>query len=343
MRGLEKGEVAPHFILTDIKNGPFDLFSDGVAGRFVVLVFCRSDPLATAELEKFLHLQAAFDEIGARIVPVVSNKAVLDRTTFDNPLPFTVLPQATAELFEAYGIAYENNIEPSTTTVVLRPNGHVLRIVNDGSQAEEALEAIVDCCTSISGSPTGPHPPVLIVPDVLSAADCDQLIAAYEASKVPFIQVNEIKDQLSNVKTRVPDYGRQDRIDLMLNDGEVKDLVIRRLQARLLPEIEKAFQYKVTSLEGLRIAKYEGMRGGKSHGHRDNSEPEVAHRRFAVSINLNADDFQGGELRFPEFSDCRYKPTSGAAIVFSCSLLHEALQVEQGARYVLLVFLFGDR
>ena len=30
------------------------------------------------------------------------------------------------------------------------------------------------------------------------------------------------------------------------------------------------------------------------------------------------------------------------AICFSCSLLHEALEVTQGTRYVLMAFLYGE-
>lgn len=78
------------------------------------------------------------------------------------------------------------------------------------------------------------------------------------------------------------------------------------------------------------------------HGHRDNTEPNVAHRRFACSINLNAEDFEGGELAFPEFGDQRFSPRTGEAIVFSSSILHEPLHVTSGRRLVLLAFLFGD-
>jgi predicted 2-oxoglutarate/Fe(II)-dependent dioxygenase YbiX len=92
----------------------------------------------------------------------------------------------------------------------------------------------------------------------------------------------------------------------------------------------------------MRIGCYTGSRGGELHGHRDDSEPIGAHRRFATSINLNTEDYEGGELRYPEFGDQRYRPETGAAIVFSCSLLHEAMHVVSGTRYVLLAFLFGE-
>jgi predicted 2-oxoglutarate/Fe(II)-dependent dioxygenase YbiX len=42
---------------------------------------------------------------------------------------------------------------------------------------------------------------------------------------------------------------------------------------------------------------------------------------------------------FPEYGDYRYKPPAGAAVVFACSLLHEALPVTRGQRFALLSFL----
>jgi predicted 2-oxoglutarate/Fe(II)-dependent dioxygenase YbiX len=67
-----------------------------------------------------------------------------------------------------------------------------------------------------------------------------------------------------------------------------------------------------------------------------------SHRRFAASINLNTEEFEGGELRFAEYGDQRYRPATGDAIVFSSSILHEALEVRSGRRLVLLAFLYGE-
>jgi predicted 2-oxoglutarate/Fe(II)-dependent dioxygenase YbiX len=89
----------------------------------------------------------------------------------------------------------------------------------------------------------------------------------------------------------------------------------------------------------MRVGCYEGERGGELHGHRDNVEP-TPYRRFAMSMNLNVQEFSGGELRFPEFGDQRYRPNNGTAFVFSSALLHEALHVTAGRRLVLLAFLF---
>ncbi len=63
--------------------------------------------------------------------------------------------------------------------------------------------------------------------------------------------------------------------------------------------------------------------------------------RFAVSLNLNA-DYDGGELMFPEYGAARFRPPTGGACVFSCSLLHEAAPVTRGERFVYVPFLYDE-
>ena len=75
--------------------------------------------------------------------------------------------------------------------------------------------------------------------------------------------------------------------------------------------------------------------------HRDNLSPNTAHRRLAVSVNLN-EGYSGGELRFPEFGLDRYCPKLGNALVFSCAHLHEVLPVTNGRRFTLLTFLYDE-
>src|SRR3546814_2237622 len=47
------------------------------------------------------------------------------------------------------------------------------------------------------------------------------------------------------------------------------------------------------------------------------------HRAFAVSLNLNSEEYEDGQLTFPEYGSAMYTPETGAAVVFSCSLLNE--------------------
>jgi predicted 2-oxoglutarate/Fe(II)-dependent dioxygenase YbiX len=105
--------------------------------------------------------------------------------------------------------------------------------------------------------------------------------------------------------------------------------------------MRKAFQFGASRIERYIVACYDGSQGGHFRAHRDNTTPGTAHRRFAVTLNLN-EDFDGGELWFPEFGDRRYRPPLGGAVVFSCSLLHEATPVTRGLRYASLPFLYDD-
>ncbi len=93
---------------------------------------------------------------------------------------------------------------------------------------------------------------------------------------------------------------------------------------------------------GFKIACYDAATGGFFRPHRDNLTPSTAHRVFALTLNLN-DDYDGGQLRFPEYGNQLYRPDAGVALVFSCAHLHEVLDVTAGRRFVLLSFLYGER
>jgi len=57
-----------------------------------------------------------------------------------------------------------------------------------------------------------------------------------------------------------------------------------------------------------------------------------------MTLNLNGDKYESGELVVPENGPDRCKPDNGSAMIFSCSLQHETLPVTKGARFVLLTF-----
>jgi len=54
------------------------------------------------------------------------------------------------------------------------------------------------------------------------------------------------------------------------------------------------------------------------------------------------EEYEGGDLCFPEFGPQTYRAPTGGAVVFSCSLLHEARPVTKGRRYAFLPFLYDD-
>jgi predicted 2-oxoglutarate/Fe(II)-dependent dioxygenase YbiX len=180
--------------------------------------------------------------------------------------------------------------------------------------------------------------PVLIIPNVASPELCAALVEHFEASPHQAGVMAGFADGDAYAKLDETKKRRRD-IELTASDaayGQVLDL----LTTRLVPEIKRAFQVEIATADRILIARYDDT-GGYFKRHRDNAAPPTAFREFAVSLNLNTHEYDGGELLFPEFDDDRYSPPAGSAIIFSASLLHEAAPVLRGRRYVLLSFLCG--
>jgi predicted 2-oxoglutarate/Fe(II)-dependent dioxygenase YbiX len=114
-----------------------------------------------------------------------------------------------------------------------------------------------------------------------------------------------------------------------------------RVKRRINPELLKFHQFVATRMERHLVACYAAEEAGHFRPHRDNTTAGMAHRRFAVSVNLNA-DFDGGEINFPEYGPRGFKPPVGGAVVFSCSLLHQVTPVTRGRRYAYLPFLYDE-
>lgn len=181
--------------------------------------------------------------------------------------------------------------------------------------------------------------PVLLVPDVLDRATCGQFIDYYE--RQGGTESGFMRD--INGRTQgILDPATKRRRDVYIDDPELKERVRKAVTRRIVPEIRKAFAYDATRIERYMIGCYDESDRGFFNAHRDNVSKATAHRAFAVSLNLNSEDYDGGELRFAEYGPHLYRPETGAAVVFSCSLLHEATPVTRGRRYVILPFLYND-
>ena len=128
------------------------------------------------------------------------------------------------------------------------------------------------------------------------------------------------------------------RYDYRIEDEEIRRACVTRIHDRLTPEIYKAFQFRVNRMERYIVACYDAAQGGHFKAHRDNTTKGTAHRRFAVSLFLNTGEYEGGMLRFPEFGSHLYTAPAGGAVVFSCSLLHQAMPVTKGQRFMFLPF-----
>jgi predicted 2-oxoglutarate/Fe(II)-dependent dioxygenase YbiX len=180
--------------------------------------------------------------------------------------------------------------------------------------------------------------PVLIVPRVFDFALCDFLVQFYE--KLGGKDSGFLLDTDGKTAT-VVDYRLKRRNDLLVAAPELRDVIRGQIVRRLVPAIERFFQFQATRVDRHIVACYDSAIGGHFYRHRDNVNAGAQHRRFAVTINLN-NDYDGCDLVFPEFGRRVYRAPSGGAVVFSCGALHQVTPVTRGRRYAFLAFLYGE-
>jgi predicted 2-oxoglutarate/Fe(II)-dependent dioxygenase YbiX len=180
---------------------------------------------------------------------------------------------------------------------------------------------------------------VLTIPDVFEPELCKALIETYERNGGQ--DIGTLRD-VNGQTVRVHDESVKRRKDCVVTDPQLLAVLEDRLRRRVFPEIKKSFQFTATQIERYVVACYDAQTGGFFRAHRDDQNLGASHRRFAVSIGLDDSAYEGGGLRFPEFGFRMYRPPTGGAVVFSCTLMHEVFPVTQGRRYAFLPFIYDD-
>ncbi|MDP3746262.1 MAG: 2OG-Fe(II) oxygenase [Phenylobacterium sp.] len=330
---VQPGRPAPWFAAPTHSNPQFAFSSLG--GRFLLLTFLPQDEAAAAAIcETIRENRGRFGIDQVMAFSVVRTAALHARQPEEIALRWFL--DEDGALGRLYGAADEDGESPGGW-LIIDPS---LRVWSTGplSQLDGAFQRIGLLPRPDDHAGTPIHAPVLIVPRILEPAICRQLIEIYEADGgSPSGVMQQVGGKTVGV---LSDFKK--RRDADITDEALKAALRQRLHARLLPEIEKAFQFKVTRMERYIVAAYDAKEGGYFRPHRDNTTTGTAHRQFACSINLNAEDFEGGDLRFPEFGTRTYRPPTGGAVIFSCSLLHEATPVTSGRRYAFLPFFYDD-
>jgi len=122
-------------------------------------------------------------------------------------------------------------------------------------------------------------------------------------------------------------HGRKKRLDLMIVGPALHQILQNVLGRPVAPAVYKAFNFQGFRFDRFLIVRYAADRENRFRTHRDKLSPEAEDRRFVMTLNLNGDAYEGGRLVFPEYGPDQYNPGNGRVVVFSCSLLHEALPV----------------
>jgi predicted 2-oxoglutarate/Fe(II)-dependent dioxygenase YbiX len=349
---LVTGEPAPWFVVRST-NSPQFIFSS-VGGRYTILCFFQSAARDDSRriLADFWETRARFDDENLCFFGVSTDPADERDQRVTQHLPgvrfFWDFDEAVSRLYGAV-VAGQTPVGPPSAadyrahTVLLDPLMRVVGVLPFDDAPETHVARVLQAVDRLP--PVGqPVPavnqaPVLVLPRIFESGLCQALIEYYEAHGGEDSGFMREKD---GITVHVTDYAHKRRRDRHIQDETLRRACMSRIHDRLAPMVELAYQFHATRIERYVVACYDASDGGHFRPHRDNTTKGTAHRRFAVSLHLNTGAYEGGHLRFPEFGPQLYSAPAGGAVVFSCSLLHEAMPVTRGRRYMFLPFLYDE-
>jgi predicted 2-oxoglutarate/Fe(II)-dependent dioxygenase YbiX/peroxiredoxin len=331
-RVFDVGDRLRMFGFKDHTGKQATLDSLTLAGKPVVLFIC---PAGVAEaMTLFAGYAAAAPallQLGASLLVIGGYSLdAIDGFFGGAPTPFPVLADPQGQIPDFLGLG--KLTEP--LTMVAGPDLRVRKIIA-GTAAAHGDEAIAFCasfCQPLEHRLVSRQAPVMLIDNVLSPAQCERIIKFWDSQQKVYGIVGTAKGGVQTYDTTI-----KRRWDVAVEEPGLRAELESIIQRRVLSEIKKAYHFSVRTGETMKIGCYDAEQQGFFQAHRDNNDPLVAHRRFAMSLNLN-DSYEGCSVRFPEFPGSEYRPSMGAALVFSCSLLHEVLPVTKGRRFGLFGF-----
>jgi predicted 2-oxoglutarate/Fe(II)-dependent dioxygenase YbiX/peroxiredoxin len=348
-KNLTGGDPAPWFRAPT--NEAPDIPIAGCGGRFSVLGFFgnTTDEAGQAAIETIRQCRQFFDNQKAAFFGVSWSASDDERVVIEKELPgIRYFLDADGAISRLYGVLpldlpfVEAVRFPRKRWFVLDPQ---LRIVGvfpfqPGGAERGALTKFLSALPGPDQFAGFEMPvPIMAIPYVLEPSLCRSMIELYEThGGVRTGVMREIDGRSVNIITET----FKKRSDHRISDPKILQMLQDRIAGRVFPEIEKVHFMQCTRSERYIIGCYDSEDGGFFKPHRDNMSKGSAHRRFAVSINLN-DDFEGGELNFPEYGSKWFKMPPGTAVIFSTPLMHQVSPVIRGRRYAFLPFVYDDK
>lgn len=326
---LSAGDRTPNFVLPD-STGAFRMFYERVQGRPAVLLFAEDVAAPLTDAVK------ALAGAGVDVFCIVreTSGAGVDAELWVDPAR-----KISEALLAQTGLGGLAALQDGAVAALLLDENQRLLATAAGAGADLAHRV---------RNAAAAHPergaaelrrqtaPVLTIPRLLDAEMCAALIRLFLAGDAGEGTVASV---VGDAEVSRVHHVRKKRLDMSIADRETNLILQNTIGRRIAPELEKAFNFSGFKFDRFLLCSYDAARADRFRLHRDNLAPSTKDRRFAITLNLNGDSYEGGELVFPEYGPDRYKPGDGGAVIFSCSLLHEALPVTKGVRYALLTFL----
>ena len=342
------GDPAPWFTQRSASHPRYAF--DTAAGRYIVLCFYGSagNAVSRGALKSIFAGRTIFDDEKACFFGISLDQDDERKKRVRDSFPgLRFIWDFDGVAYRLYGaIAKEADLKQGKVAmrrhwVVLDPTLRIIKILrfsSDGSCAREILGFVESLPPPSQFAGFEVHAPILVLPNVFEPGLCRRLIELYEAHGG---EESGFMSEVAGKTVVIQDYSHKRRRDYVIEDPELQNVLEARIGRRVVPELFKVHQFNATRIERFIVACYRSEDGGHFMAHRDNTTKGTAHRRFAVSINLNS-EFEGGELKFPEYGPRSLKPPAGGAVVFSCSLLHAVSKVTSGKRYAFLPFLYDE-
>jgi len=345
---LLPGDPAPNFRQRSNANPNYKF--DSAAGRYLVLCFfgTSSDGHSRAALEAVKAKPDIFNDRFASFFGVTIDPEDEGQERMADSYPgYRFFLDFDLSVSQKYGAVDREVTSPSPRPemrrlwVVMDPTMRIMQVITFKKDQSDIAALI----TYLDGLPPPQkfagfelQAPIIVLPNVFEKELCDRLIGLYKTHggiDSGFMQ------EVDGKTIGVMNHDHKSRRDYIIEGTELISELQGRFLRRVMPEIAKVHQYHATRMERYIVACYSAEDGAHFNAHRDNTTKGTAHRRFAVSVNLN-EDFDGGEVSFPEYGQRQFKAPVGGAVVFSCNLLHAVSTVTRGRRYAFLPFLYDD-
>jgi peroxiredoxin len=308
------GDRLPDFVLPD-SGGVLRYLYDIAGTRPLVLVLVANSARQDQwdEIKGYADLAPAFESTGVDLV-IVSNDGVESLALVSKVIPAPALWLAdvkgvvnlalrTGAGFEASGVA-SFLVDSDQRVIALR-----------GPEPGQAAWAYGAARALRAEAPLAmaSNAPVLILPRALDLPTCRELLARCLPAPAP----------------------------LPLAEGPLAQAVARQLLRRIGPEVDKVFSFDDFRFEGLSLGQDEAAPEAlrRVERRRDNRDVEQGGRSFSLILDLDAEGYEGGAIRFPEYGAHAYRPETGAALVHAGGLLRLVEPVTAGRRNRLLLTL----